>query len=358
MRIGQLEIHPATALSPMAGVTDTVFRRLIKRMGGCGLVMTEFTSAAGLSRHSKRGLRMLHYHEEERPVSAQLFGNDPIRLAEAARLVEELEFDAVDLNLGCPAKKVVKSCGGSALLRDFPLLEGILKAIRAAVSIPFTIKIRAGWSEEEIVAVEVGKMAQDLGVDAITLHPRTRLQGYTGRANWPLIAELKSHLKIPVIGNGDIVTPEDAGRMRTETGCDGIMIGRGALKNPWIFRQILDLEEGRQAPAPATIDKYHLIRAYFTLLFEESTAGAIGKMKQFASWFTHAIPYGASLRRKIYESRTVPEVMERIDEFFLSPNSPLHTQPPLAEQPQDDPSGQQGNNHTKTQRHEVADEFQ
>ncbi|HVN80798.1 MAG TPA: tRNA-dihydrouridine synthase family protein, partial [Terriglobia bacterium] len=232
MRIRNLVINPATVLSPMAGLTDSVFRRLIKRLGGCGLVMTEFTSAEGLTRNSVKGRRMLFYHDEERPITAQLFGSDPPRLMEATQMVEDLGFDAVDLNLGCPAKKVVKACGGSALLRDLKLLAELLKAIRSATSMPFTVKIRAGWSDQEIVALEVGKLAEDLGVDAITLHPRTRLQGFTGKADWHLIGELKAHLKIPVIGNGDILTPEDGFRMIGETKCDGVMIGRGALSNP------------------------------------------------------------------------------------------------------------------------------
>jgi tRNA-dihydrouridine synthase B len=316
IRIGNMVVNPATFLSPMAGLTDTVFRRLVKRLGGCGLVMTEFTSAEGLTRHSLKSKRMLFYHEEERPVTAQLFGADPERLGEATRMVEDLGFDAIDLNLGCPAKKVVKACGGSALLREIKLLEQILKTIRAATAMPFTIKIRAGWSETEVVSVQVGKMAEELGVNAIAFHPRTRVQGFSGHSDWSLICELKSSLKIPVIGNGDIVIPQDAFRMKKETGCDGVMIGRGALSNPWIFRQIHELENSLLLTEPDVATKHELIKSYFQLLFEEETPGAIGKMKQFASWFTHAIPYGATLRKSIYESQSEAEVMQRIEEFF------------------------------------------
>lgn len=316
IHIRDLIVDPSTFLSPMAGLTDSVFRRLIKRLGGCGLVMTEFTSAEGLTRNSLKSKRMLFYHEEERPVTAQLFGAEPARLAEATRMVEDLGFDAIDLNLGCPAKKVVKACGGSALLRETRLLEEILKTIRAATTLPFTIKIRAGWSETEIVSVQVGKMAEDLGINAIAFHPRTRVQGFSGHSDWNLIGQLKAALNIPVIGNGDIVTPEDAFRMKRETGCDGVMIGRGALSNPWIFRQILELENGLPPTQPDVAAKYELIKSYFQLLFEEETPGAIGKMKQFASWFTHAIPYGAALRKSIFESQTESEVMDRIEEFF------------------------------------------
>ena len=316
MHIRNIEVTPATFLSPMAGLTDSVFRRLIKRLGGCGLVMTEFTSAEGLTRHSMKSKRMLFYHEEERPVTAQLFGADPYRLAEATRMVEDLGFDAIDLNLGCPAKKVVKSCGGSALLRERTLLETILKEIRSAAQIPFTIKIRSGWSESEIVALEVGKMAEDLGVEAIALHPRTRVQGFSGKADWNIITRLKAHLKIPVIGNGDIVSACDALRMRKQTRCDGIMVGRGALTNPWIFRQLSEIECGMPVTNPDIDVKYGLIKRYFSLLFEEETPGAIGKMKKFASWFTHAIPHGAALRKAIYTSTSETEVMDRIEEFF------------------------------------------
>jgi tRNA-dihydrouridine synthase B len=328
LRIQNIIVEPPTFLSPMAGLTDSVFRRLIKRLGGCGLVMTEFTSAEGLTRNSIKSKRMLFYHEEERPVTAQLFGADPARLAEATRMVIDLGFDAIDLNLGCPANKVVKACGGSALLRELKLLETILQVIRSTTTLPFTIKIRAGWSEEEIVSLRVGKMAQEIGVNAIAFHPRTRLQGFSGHSDWNLIAELKANLNIPVIGNGDIVAPEDAFRMMQETRCDGVMIGRGALSNPWIFRQIDEIRRGL-SPAQVTVrDKYDLIKNYFQLLFEEETPGAIGKMKQFASWFTHAVPYGAALRKSIYESGSTREVMERIDDFF---HRALHAPPENAD---------------------------
>jgi nifR3 family TIM-barrel protein len=330
IRIQNITVDPPAFLSPMAGLTDSVFRRLIKRLGGCGLVMTEFTSAEGLTRNSLKSKRMLFYHEEERPVTAQLFGADPERLGEATRMVDDLGFDAIDLNLGCPAKKVVKACGGSALLRETRLLEQILRTIREATAMPFTIKIRAGWNETEIVSLQVGKMAEDIGVDAVAFHPRTREQGFSGHSDWSLIGELKSHLTIPVIGNGDIVTPDDALRMKQETGCDGIMIGRGALSNPWIFRQIEELESGLPVTEADVADKYRLIKSYFRLLFEEETPGAIGKMKQFASWFTHAIPHGAALRKSIYESQSESEVMARIEDFFQStlaassPEAELH----------------------------------
>ncbi len=315
IRIRDVGIRPAHILAPMAGITDTVFRRFIRRLGGCGLIMTEFASSEGMLRQNLKSQRFLYYTEEERPIAAQIFGADAARLAEAARMIEDLGFDIVDLNLGCPAKKVVK-CGGSGLLRDLPQLGEILRAIRAAVTIPFTIKIRAGWSAEEIVAVEVARLAEDAGVEAIAVHPRTRVQGFSGRANWAIIRDVKRAVRIPVIGNGDVMTPRDAEALRAETGCDAVMIGRAAATNPWIFRQMDEYFRTGAYAEPSEADRYELIRTYYRMLAEEATPGAIGKMKQFASWFTHGVRNGAELRRSVQSARDVEEVLERVDEFF------------------------------------------
>jgi len=389
LTIGNVTVSPATVLAPMAGVTDTVFRRFIRNLGGCGLIMTEFTSADGvLRKKDQKAKRYLHFYEDEHPISAQLFGSDPQVMAEAARMVEGLGFDLVDLNLGCPAKKVVKCNGGSGLLRDLPAIGKIFEAVRAAVTIPFTVKFRAGWNDEEIVCVELARMAESCGLAAVALHARTREMGYSGQARWEWIAAIKDAVKIPVIGNGDIRSPEDACAMVTQTGCDAVMIGRTAPSNPWIFRQIeqycagmRDVPEdtNREGPdfsraendalsaaalaAEASLrasqlipsgakaqdhsaangtaeavpfpsvprsrgfgeklydqhseaDRYQMIRTYFQMLIEEELPDAVGKMKQFASWFTHGVPGGAGLRKGIYESKSPVEILARVEEFF------------------------------------------
>jgi tRNA-dihydrouridine synthase B len=329
--IGNVKIAPATVLAPMAGVTDTVFRRFIKNLGGCGLIMTEFTSADGVLRDQRVRGRYLHFYQDEHPISAQLFGSTPSVLSDAARLVEDLGFDIVDLNLGCPAKKVVKCNGGSGLLRDLPLIRQIFESVRAAVKIPFTVKFRAGWNDNEIVCVELARIAESCGLGAVALHARTREQGYSGSARWEWIASVKQAVKIPVIGNGDVRSPEDACNIVVQTGCDAVMIGRMAPANPWIFRQIEQYVSARSSPStgstkpcssekmydePTEADRYKMIRTYFQMLLEEEMPGAEGKMKQFASWFTHGVPGGAALRRAIYESESGAEILERVEEFF------------------------------------------
>ena len=379
VRLGAVLVAPATILAPMAGVTDTVFRRFIRHaslfttsavseahpaikesiddavtntQSGCGLLMTEFTSADGLARmrESKRR-RYLTFYDDEHPIGAQLFGSNAETLAEAARIVEETGFDLVDLNLGCPAKRVVGCNGGSGLLRDLPRIGEIFRAVRKAVTIPFTVKFRMGWNEQQIVCVELARMAEAEGLNAVALHARTREQGYSGQAQWEWIAEVKQAVGIPVIGNGDIRTPEDAAAMIALTGCDAVMIGRAAPANPWIFRQIAQYTAAGSYERPTVEDRYRMIRAYFQMLLDEAEATkdlprdarmgeTSGKMKQFATWFTHGVPGGAKLRSAIYQARTGAEVLAQVELFFTSrPTDGADSEPDSEDQAQAFPEG-------------------
>jgi len=318
-KIRNIEINPPLILSPMAGVTDFTFRRLIKRRGGIGLSVSEFISVEGLTRDNPKSKRQMRFAEEERPFAVQIFGGQAPRMALAAEMAEEIGADILDVNCGCPAPKVVKNGGGSGLLKDLPRLEEILKEIKKSISIPLTLKLRTGFTDATINCVEVAKMAEAVGVEHIQLHGRTKEQGYKGLANWDLVAAIKQAVSIPVSGNGDVTTIDFALRRFAETNCDGILIGRGAMQNPWIFRQIQDVIEGRAPFQPTLEEKQAVLLEFFELLREDMPElPALGKMKQLAGQFTKGLVGGAQFRQTLYHSQSAQEILDNIGIYFAT----------------------------------------
>ncbi|MGD9564219.1 MAG: tRNA dihydrouridine synthase DusB [Pyrinomonadaceae bacterium] len=316
-KIRNIELDPPLILSPMAGVTDYTFRRLIKRRGGVGLVVSEFISVEGLTRGNPKSKRQMRFDEEERPFAVQIFGGQAPRMAMGAEMAEEVGADILDVNCGCPAPKVVRNGGGSGLLRDLPRLEEILKEIKKAITIPLTLKVRTGYSDSTINVVEVAKLAEQCGVEHIQVHGRTREQGYKGLANWDVIRQVKRAVTVPVSGNGDITSIETAMRRWNDSGTDGILIGRGAMQNPWIFRQIQDAIEGREAYRPNLDEKKSVLLEFFGMCREEMPEiVALGKMKQLAGQFTKGLPGGAQFRQTLYHSHSADEILDNITIYF------------------------------------------
>ncbi|HEX8264309.1 MAG TPA: tRNA dihydrouridine synthase DusB [Pyrinomonadaceae bacterium] len=316
-KIRNIEINPPLVLSPMAGVTDYSFRRMAKRRGGIGLTVSEFISVEGLTRNNPKSKRQMRFWAEERPFAVQIFGGQPERMMMAAQMAEEIGADILDINCGCPAPKVVKNGGGSGLLRDLPRLETILKEIKKAISIPLTLKFRAGYSDASLNYLEVARLAEDCGIEHLQLHGRTKEQGYKGLANWDYVREVKEAVSIPVSGSGDVVSIEGALQKWRETNCDGILIGRGAMQNPWIFRQIEDVLAGREPFQPTLQDKQDCLLEYFEMLLEDMPEiPALGKMKQLAGQFTKGLVGGAQFRQTLYHSHSVGEVLDNIGNYF------------------------------------------
>lgn len=316
-QIDHIAIRPNIILAPMAGVTDSTFRRMILGMGGCGLVSTEMTNANSVSPKALKRHRLLDFLPEERPLTMQLSGNEPELVARAAISVEQLGADILDINCGCPSPKVTGGGHGASLLRDLPKLERVLTAVRKAVSIPVTLKFRAGWDDDSLNYVETAKIAEACGMAALALHPRTREQRYTGNADWSRVAEVKQAVSIPVIGSGDVQDAHAALARLATTGADGVMIGRGAMSNPWIFMQIAQLRRGEPLFQPTPADKRDLLLHYLEMCAVDMPEQlAMNKLKQLIGQFALGMPYSAELRANVQRSRDIATARTLIETYF------------------------------------------
>jgi tRNA-dihydrouridine synthase B len=317
VQVGPHRIDPPLWLAPMAGVTDRDFRLLIRRIGGVGVVSMEFISSKAIVNGNKRTRELMYFSEEERPLAIQIYGSDVAAMREAALVVEELGADICDINMGCPANKVLKGCAGAALMGDLKLAESIIRSVREVLSIPLTVKFRLGLDDKRRNYLDLGKVCQDNGVAAVAMHARTARQMFTGEADWSHLARLKETLSIPVIGNGDVREPEDALRMLAETGCDGVMVGRGATKNPWIFRQIAARMDGSQVGEPSLADRRELILEHFRMVAErEQSTFALHKLRKFTGWYTHGLPNGRKLRQAINQLPDVETFLTTVEAFL------------------------------------------
>lgn len=345
MKIGQLQLEHPVALAPMAGMTDTAFRRLVKRKGGCGLVVTEMVSSEGLVRGIDRTLEYAEYTEEERPVSIQIFGGDPKVMADAAQVVEGMGADVVDINMGCPVAKIAKHHAGCSLMREPAHAAEIVRAMASAVKIPVTVKMRAGWNEKEINAPLLARMVEDAGASALAVHGRTAAQSYTGESDWSLISQVASVVSIPVFGSGDCVLPDHVVERLRDTAAVGVLVGRGALRNPWIFSQAASLSAGGPVGLEVSMEERgQFLLDYIDLLMKERVGeqegfrhvapGAvsvepgrpargrerwvINKVRALGAWYTKGLDGGAQLRVAINTADSVELLRGLIREFFLN----------------------------------------
>lgn len=323
LRIGPIEIRPPLILAPMSGVTNRTMRALYRPFG-LGLTVTEFVSSNALQHSNRRTMEMIDQHGLEKPVSTQLWGDDPATMAYAAKVVRECGADIVDINFGCPAPKVTKTNGGSACLRDPDRCEAIVRAVVAAVDCPVTVKMRLGWSENALVYLDVARRAQAAGALAVTLHARTAKQFYRGEADWDHIARLKRSVDIPVIGNGDLDDPHQAIERMRDTGVDAIMLGRATLGNPWLISQICDLIEGGEArPAPSAADRLRFaIVHYRTMVDELGEARAVPQMRKHVALYLKGIPGAAVLRERIMRTASADETIATIEATIARLESP------------------------------------
>lgn len=323
MKLGNLNLSGRVILAPMAGVTDSTFR-ILARSFGAALTYTEMISADGLVRQNTNSLRLLYFKEEERPIGVQLYGSDPEKLVSAAKEVERLKPDLIDLNFACPVKKVTKKNGGAAVLRDLGLLRKIVSSVTRSVSLPVTLKIRSGWDSENIVALEVAKIAEDCGVSALTIHPRTGKSMFRGKANWDIIGEVKSKVNLTILGSGDIFSPQNVKEMIDSTGCDGVMVGRGALGNLWIFqRSNYYLENDTLLPDPSAEEIVSLALRHLQLsITDRGEYWGIMRMRKHLLWYIRKLPRNQELRKNIISTEKFEDLKKGF-EFYLFSNEPL-----------------------------------
>jgi nifR3 family TIM-barrel protein len=317
LRIGSVPLDPPLLLAPMAGVTDRDFRLIVRRIGGVGVVSMEFISSRAIVSGNRRTRDLMAFCDEERPLAIQIYGSDAPTIAEAARVVEELGADICDINMGCPANKVLKGCAGAALMGDLRLAEEVVASVRKVLTIPLTVKFRLGLDDGRRNYLDVGRMCEANGVDAVAMHGRTAKQMFTGAADWSHVARLKETLSIPVIGNGDVRTPEDALRMFEQTDCDAVMVGRGATRNPWLFREIAARLAGARVSPPTLEDRRRLILGHFRMVAQrEPSSYALHKLRKFTGWYTHGLPNGKCLRQRIQQLPDVESFLGAVEEFF------------------------------------------
>ena len=341
MKIGSVQLASPFVVAPMAGMTDTAFRRLVKRHGGCGLVVTEMVSSEGLVRGIDRTLEYAEYTEEERPVSIQIFGGDPEKMAAAAQVVEGLGADIVDVNMGCPVPKIAKHNAGCSLMREPEHAATVINAMAKAVNIPVTVKMRAGWNDRSRNAPDLARRVQDAGAAAVTIHGRTAEQSYSGSADWTLVSDVARELAIPVLGSGDCIEPSHVVE-RLRCGVSGVLVGRGVLRNPWILAQAADLAAGR-TPRDVTLrDRGQFLLEYIELLLREGVDEAAGfrhmaevrpreakgrerwvinKLRALCAWYSRGIDRGSHLRVRINSATSIQELRDIVDQFFLRPES-------------------------------------
>jgi tRNA-dihydrouridine synthase B len=344
MKIGRVELPSPFAVAPMAGMTDTAFRRLVKRHGGCGLVVTEMVSSEGLVRGIDRTLEYAEYTEEERPISIQVFGGDPAKMADAARIVEQMGADIVDVNMGCPVPKIAKHNAGCSLMREPAHAASVIRSMAKAVTIPVTVKMRAGWNDAERNAPALARMVADAGAAAVAVHGRTAAQSYAGSADWDIVAEVARDLSIPVFGSGDCIEPGQIIE-RIGKGVDGVLVGRGVLRNPWILAQAADIAAGRPAREVTAEDRGRFLLDYIDLLMTERVREpegfrhapilasrrpderhdrwVINKIRALGSWYTKGLDNGSHLRTAINSTDTLGELRRLISGFFGDNGSEL-----------------------------------